>query len=218
MRGLRTKLCELHAEISVASEWYDVIILVETWLCDGIADSELGLEDFNVYRVDRSSDNSKYLRGGGVLIAVRKNLFSKRLKTLVVCVEHLFVDIRLEHKNIIIGTVYLPPLSDPCIYDSHCRSIEEAKNMSPGAEILIVGDYNLPHIVWHNFDDVLQYKINNFSNMTVQADIILGYFNEFDCFQYNGISNVNHDTLDLVFSSLRNVTVTLATEPLCICD
>lgn len=65
MRGLRTKLCDLRFALSCMAEDYDVIILVETWLNDSIKDAELGFNNFNVFRMDRNSDNSVYLRGGG---------------------------------------------------------------------------------------------------------------------------------------------------------
>lgn len=39
VRGLRTKLIDLRMAQSVSSVIYDVIIVVETWLNDGIADS-----------------------------------------------------------------------------------------------------------------------------------------------------------------------------------
>ena len=49
---------------------YDIIILTETWLRDDVADTELVLDNYSVYRRDRD-DNSKSNRGGGVLIVVK---------------------------------------------------------------------------------------------------------------------------------------------------
>lgn len=145
MRRLRTKLYDLRCALSTVSENFDIIILVETWLNDSITDAELGFDNFNIFRVDRDSINSDYLRGGGVLIAVKNHLFSRVLKLSVASVEQLFVDIRLEHKHIIIGTVYVPPASDLSVYESHCLSVEEVITMLPNADLLIAGDYNLSH-------------------------------------------------------------------------
>lgn len=118
---------------------------METWLNDSIADAELGFENYNVFRVDRNSKNSKYLREGNVLVAVRKDLFRRAIKVSVSDIEQLYVDVRLGHTHVIVGTVYLPPTSDP-VYESHCLSINEIIALSPNSDILIVGDYNLPNL------------------------------------------------------------------------
>lgn len=75
MRGIRTKLCELCKSIVSMACIYDIIVFVETWLTGEISSSELGFKDFNVFRLDRSADTSAFVRGGGVLIAIKKILF-----------------------------------------------------------------------------------------------------------------------------------------------
>jgi len=50
--------------------FYDVIIITETFLIPDISDSELGFHGFQVIRLDRNPNNSSFLRGGGVLIAI----------------------------------------------------------------------------------------------------------------------------------------------------
>lgn len=87
VRGLRTKLLDLCIAIASVYEDFDIMVLVETWLNDGIANTELGLEDFNIYRLDRNPANNSHSRGGGVLIAVRKYLLSRALKITAVNVE-----------------------------------------------------------------------------------------------------------------------------------
>lgn len=37
---------------------FDYIILTETWLTSGIHDAELGMIDYNIYRLDCNSNNS----------------------------------------------------------------------------------------------------------------------------------------------------------------
>ena len=48
-----------------------VIGIVETWLHDGISDSEISLPGFTSYRKDRSSVKSG--KGGGVLLYVHNS-------------------------------------------------------------------------------------------------------------------------------------------------
>jgi len=79
VRGLRTKLEELRCGIQSITDTFDIIILVETWLCDGIMDAELGLENYRIFRQDRNANNSNYSRGGGVLVAVRDCYMSRAL-------------------------------------------------------------------------------------------------------------------------------------------
>ncbi|KAH8284282.1 hypothetical protein KR054_006242, partial [Drosophila jambulina] len=56
---------------------YDVIILVETWLNMDFFDSEFfDLNLYQVFRKDRDATKTQCSRGGGVLIAVRRNLRS----------------------------------------------------------------------------------------------------------------------------------------------
>lgn len=69
----------------------DVLILTETWLCDGIVDAELGLRDYIIYRCDRNIHTSEHTRGGGVLIAVKNSFFSRPIDTSDSNVEQLFI-------------------------------------------------------------------------------------------------------------------------------
>lgn len=218
MRGLRTKLSDLRCTLSCLAEDYDVIVLVETWLNSSIRDAELGFNDFNVFRMDRNSDNSDCLRGGGVLIAVRNCFLSRILKTTVTDVEQLFVDIRRDRERLIIGAAYLPPASDLSVYERHCHAMEEVLCLSPNADIIIAGDYNLPRTFWHNRDGCLSYDAGGYCHMSEQALTLLHCFNEFNFFQYNNVVNNDLNTLDLVFSTMRDVKVLPAYESVCACD
>jgi len=91
--------------VLAASEPYDVIILVETWLSGDVSDAELGLANYSLFRFDRNPNTSVHTRGGGVLIAVKSSLFCREIKTYVDCVEQIFVDIHFDHKHLIVGAV-----------------------------------------------------------------------------------------------------------------
>ena len=54
----------------------DIIIGTETWLHKGVYSSEIFPEDYIVYRKDRDS------KGGGVLVAVKKDLKSLHVTEL----------------------------------------------------------------------------------------------------------------------------------------
>lgn len=71
-RGLRTKTSTFFRNICLHD--YDVILLTETWLTEGINNSELFNDRYMVWRQDRDYSATKQKLGGGVLIATRKGL------------------------------------------------------------------------------------------------------------------------------------------------
>lgn len=145
VRGLRTKLDQLRCSVSTSSAVFDVLIFVETWLCEGIHDSELGLDDYVIYRSDRTHLTSKNLRGGGVLIAVRKSCISRRVDLNISNIEQLVVEIRWNFESFLVGSVYIPPGSDTSVYKSHCASVDKLRSRFTNAVCLLAGDYNMPH-------------------------------------------------------------------------
>lgn len=60
------------------------------------------------------------MRKGGVLIAVRDCFVSRLIVASIDSVEHLFKEVQLGHKHIIIGAVYFPLNSNIYLYESHC--------------------------------------------------------------------------------------------------
>lgn len=72
VRGLRTKTSNLYRNICLSA--YDVIVFTETWLVDDIFSSELFDDRYLVWRRDRDYGRTVQKCGGGVLIAVKKEL------------------------------------------------------------------------------------------------------------------------------------------------
>ena len=60
------KLDKLHAVCTVGN--YHVICVVESWLCNTIADSEIQLPGYSIFRRDRDR------RGGDILIFVKNDI------------------------------------------------------------------------------------------------------------------------------------------------
>lgn len=69
-------------------------------------DCELGLHDYNIHRNDRKSG-----RGGGVLLAVHKDLVSiRRMDLEQDSLEILFCEIQQRTRDsVLFGAVYRPP-------------------------------------------------------------------------------------------------------------
>lgn len=71
-RGIRSKLHLLY--MNILSFSYDVIILSETWLTPNILDNEFIDDRYIVFRCDRDRLATGKRDGGGVLIAVLREL------------------------------------------------------------------------------------------------------------------------------------------------
>lgn len=206
-RGLRTKLVNFNCNTSCFN--YFFIVLTETWLSNSFYSSELGLDNYNIYRCDRSPQTSSFNRGGGVLVAVRKDIDSSPLIIPYNNVEQLFVRFSLNSLNIIISSVYIPPSSPIDLYTTHLNTIDFIVHNYPNHSFILTGDYNLPFISWSNDAHGLCFLSHTISEYTAIPErlAIHGFF------QHNYILNSHHSLLDLIFSNLNSITVKLALDP-----
>lgn len=192
-----------------------MLIFTETWLHPDIHTAELGMSRYNVFRRDRNQSTNDDIknnkrRGGGVLIAVAKNIVSRQLNTKNVEIEQLFVMINTGKNRILLGNVYIPPKSDISIYTKHFEDIEILQLKYPKVKIIITGDYNLPNIIWNqNFMELT--GIENAGLSTINKEVI-SMSNFINLTQLNKIENCNNKILDLVFSSDTSVTVVKSSE------
>ena len=53
------------------------IAITKSWLHANIADAKLQLENYHIFKNDRSDINFSKCHGGGILLAVRNNIPSK---------------------------------------------------------------------------------------------------------------------------------------------
>lgn len=86
----------------------NIITLSETWLNVSTADSNVKLDNYIIYRLDRGS------RGGGVATYISLNLKSQLItpKVKPELFEGIFVKVILHaNKQLIIGNIYHPPTS-----------------------------------------------------------------------------------------------------------
>jgi len=121
----------------------DVICLNETWLNSNIFDAELVFNNYNLYRNDRVLSPGK-TRGGGVLIAINKNIICElSIVPFVVGIEQIFLKLTVNNIKIIKGCVYIPPDTSSDMYSKHCDIIESIHFKFPEHHFVIVGDFNL---------------------------------------------------------------------------
>jgi len=191
---------------------YDVIVLTETWLTPDIKDAELGFIGFQVYRLDRNPNTNSFSRGGGVFIAIKSSLKSHPVPLNVSNVEQVYSLLSINTNNLLVGCVYLPPVSPLTIVESHLSSVENVLSKLKPHSVIICGDFNIPHINWSS--DLLGLSASGDFNPVSRA--IVDSFSFHNFYQLNSISNNQGITLDLIFSNSNKTTVSLATEPLVI--
>ncbi|KAH0808663.1 hypothetical protein GEV33_014128 [Tenebrio molitor] len=122
VRGLGTKTHNFYLS-TIAASHYNIIALTETWLHEGISDSELfDLSTFTVFRHDRITVPEGPRRGGGVLLAVRNEFNAERCE--VVCdvlsrTDLLLVKINFNYRAVYVLVLYIPPNSYGLTFADH---------------------------------------------------------------------------------------------------
>lgn len=174
---------------SINASTYDIIVLTETNLTPDILTSELGLNNFNVFQKDRSPATSIKESGGGVLVALRKDFPSSELSSSIDNVECVFVTGRVYDQALIVGGVYIPPLSRTQMY-SFNESLEEVSLIcEPNTKMIIAGDFNLPGVDWTHTSSV---PVNS------AAACVFDMMNFFNLCQHNNVLNSRGVLLDLI--------------------
>jgi hypothetical protein len=181
----------------------DFIAFTETWLYPSISTSELNFSNYTVFHCDRSSLSSSSGRGGSVLIAVKSTLIFKVLNFSVKNIEHVFVLINLGSNILILGCVYILPLSPLTLYEQFFKAVNELFISNPKAKFVLLGDFNLPSLNWS------LYSLPIICNSPIDSYFI-SMLSQFNFNQFNLLRNNNNVNLDLVLS---NIHLSVSNEP-----
>lgn len=207
--GIRTKTQELL--MNILSNNYDVIVLVETWLVASVNTAELVDSRYTVFRRDRDRILTGKMDGGGVLVAVRKELAASRLDDWENNpIEQIFVSIPVRSLNLIICAVYIPPVSPATVYDIFSKNLENVFSSEPNNMFCVLGDLNLPSLAW-SFPEGCSQGLA--SSNTAASHTLLQTMSLMSLIQYNCIPNHNNKYLDLIFYS-REIKVARSDNPL----
>lgn len=197
-RGTRTKLQTLY--MNILSNSYDVIVLTETWLTSDIRDSEFIDERYVVFRCDRDRLATNKKDGGGVLIAVLRELRGTILKTQLFNsdVEQILVQIPAaqQHTRHIIGVAYIPPASRAEVYEQYLDMLQGLANSPNCSSYHFFGDYNLPGIDWEQIGNHASVRHTDSTGR-----ILLNFINIINGIQYNYTKNSLGRVLDLIISN-----------------
>lgn len=209
VRGLRTKICDFM--VSVLNSDYDLIILSETWLHEFIFDAELFDNRYLVYRNDRDSSITSKSRGGGCLIAVKRNIHSRRINDFEIGQEDIWVAVdHVDGRKTFFNVKYINCKSSLSTYDLHLQKVNEIINQrEPNSNFLLCGDYNLSSsIEWVRRNDVDCVCVaRNLEGEISHAIIDMQSLTNLE--QFNYVRNVNDRSLDLVLSNIDPVNIRL---------
>lgn len=169
----------------------------------------MNLNAYNIFRCDRSDKTSTKVRGGGILIAIKKSLKATKLLLVNDDVEQLFILCSYNSKEFIIGGVYLPPQSLDEKYLSHVQVLEDIRSRYSSIDFYVFGDYNLPDTSWTNGNlGATGFGQKSSSIIISQSYAFLNFF------QHINIPNSRNVFLDLLFSNVISLTVNEAFDPL----
>ncbi|XP_053955139.1 uncharacterized protein LOC128861205 [Anastrepha ludens] len=178
---------------------YDIICITETWLQPAIHDGEVLDPTYNIYRRDRNQATSGCQRGGGVLIATKRHIQVESIQIKENNIEELFIKIKINNDNLILGCVYIPPHTTYEAYHTHLSAISFLSDSFQNASLLVLGDFNMASSSPRNECTRLLYDSYSTSG----------------CKQCNRVFNEQGNLLDLCFSNTGTIpygTVALVPE------
>lgn len=220
-RGLRTKLNTLY--MNVLSHNYDIIILTETWLHENISDSEFMDARYRVFRCDRDRARSGRCDGGGVLVAVRRELGATlRARTAAMSsahsplVDHILIELRSRTYCCVISAVYIPPNLNSDIYLTHFDSLFDELQSADVNDFVIIGDYNLPSIEWRDCGTHLE-PVSS-TNDCITNKQLINLMSFLNGRQINRCRNARNRVLDLFITNIREATTAPSLLPLVLPD
>ncbi|CAK1601133.1 unnamed protein product [Parnassius mnemosyne] len=187
-----------------------IVQQLESWLNDTVFDHELLDARYDIFRRDRSSTLSFQTKkeGGGICLAVLKKYRALRMNRWESACEELWVSIDLGLNNkyrINMCAAYIPPPVSRDYLTTFLNNLTDVVNnkISNGSFTLLVGDFNLPYIVWESIGDQNVYipEPNNGTIENMFIDEIT--FNNLK--QCNYILNDNNRILDLVLVDNANI-------------
>lgn len=195
----------MHGSLSLSH--YDVFALTETWLNDTFFDSELfNSHSYDVFRTDRNYSLSNNMKGGGCLLAIRKNLLATLNATHntfqhVPSIDVVSVKLKLNEEILYIFNIYIPPhvtSADLEIFYDEFESLEYLYE----SKYLMIGDFNI--------SDYASYRLNSMTSHSRNLHSFINFQNFLGLTQFNSVVNDYDRILDLVLSNQTNCQVSEA--------
>lgn len=203
VRGIKTKVNDF--ALNILSSDYDIICITETWLDSSIGSEEVVDSRYIVFRQDREESASTKRHGGGVLMAVKRNIIAHRIYRDDSTAENIWVNLKLEDSNFSINIclTYIPPdvsVDVFAMFINRCQEI--CVDSTSKRHTLILGDFNIPSIEWSNGTGMNFCEYNIITNGQ-KPSLFTDFLHYTNFHQFNNVKNViNNRILDLAISDL----------------
>jgi len=170
---------------------------------------------YHVFRKDRDSVKTRCSRGGGVLIAVRRELrcIAIRLQNEDSLLDQLRVSLAGPTETIFLTVSYIPPAA-VLIVDNIAHLYQELED---GQYICVLGDFNISSLVWaHDLESSTMVP----SNLHLPHEIlVIDELLSMGLVQINHVFNNLNKLLDLIFVHPDLcLTLCFSDNPLAACD
>ncbi|XP_054256899.1 uncharacterized protein LOC128981929 [Macrosteles quadrilineatus] len=157
------------------------------------------MPEYTIFRCDRSDSTSSKLSGGGVLIAIRDSIPCQHITSTGNDIECLFVLCKLASSSVLVGNVYIPPGQPTSMYSALCDTFDEIMSLiKDTAFIVVMGDFNLPNMIWTDPDP---------QRLTLSSRYVKETFSSYELTQVNRVLNHRGVSLDLIFSNNDDLDV-----------
>ena len=180
----------------VYSDKPEIVAVSETWLNPDIADDAILSERlYQIHRKDRPN------RGGGVLLAISKDLVSKKRPELAPDGEDsneiLPVEVRLSpSRKVLVISAYRPQADCPYKFNENLEITLTNAVRSGLNEIILLGDFNHPDLKWGTAED---------KNLPQFSKDFVSLLERFGLIQYNkNPSTKSGNILDLIITNIPN--------------
>lgn len=175
---------------------YDIVALTETWVQDGVYNSELFPARYTVFRKDRDLKRTQLKKGGGSLLAINNRIASTKLDLDNIGFESIpLVDvigskIVLDFSFVYVILFYIPPNLEIRCYETIFEILSSIEFLS-NSNFIILGDFNLR--------EYAAYVQQGLSCNRLQP--FLNFVNFMDITQHNYVYNSENKLLDLILSN-----------------
>ena len=202
---LKNKVSEL--QIVAESRDCKVLGITETMFSSDIYDVEVSIPNFTLYRADRTTG-----KGGGSCIYVHNSITAHEVAINVP--DCICVILDLESINIAVFVIYRAPslslFSCQSMLDKLSMSMN---NIAPDTERIVMGDFNLPDVLWDL--GVVNCSINSSNQSILVQKLFLEFFTNHNLSWVIGdsiktrvrkvLTEVQSATLDNVLTSDSNI-------------
>lgn len=197
---------------------FHVFGICESWLHENIADEELIIPSYTLYRQDRPNIKSYKQRGGGLLLYVKQDYTVERhndAPSSIIEVLHISIS-KPNLKNIHIILVYRPPKSNKL---QLMETIKHHMKLCKNEEAYFIGDFNADmlkndpikielskYMADHNFDQLIKTPTRTTASTATVLDCI--FTNKPQYNQFHGTIDSNISDHDIAFTCRKKCKTT----------